>query len=137
MAKNAQNNKLGFLGEDFQCKLAHAFVEDKEFFKDLCDIVDQNLFTDPNLKTLVGVMREYYRKEQVPPSYDILKIVLSDKAHNETEREFYSAIIDKIHNTSSEGSGFVKELAEKFFKQQNMIRVANEIIKIAFDIKKE
>lgn len=131
MARNAQTNKIGFLGEDFQYKLVHEFIEDKEFFKDLCDIIDQNLFTDPNLKTLVGVMREYYKKEQVPPGYDVLKIVLSDKAHNETEKEFYLSVVDKVHQTSSEGSEYIKELSEKFFKQQNMIRVANEIIKIA------
>ena len=131
MAKNAQTNKLGFLGEDFQYKLVHEFVEDKEFFKDLCDIIDQNLFTDPNLKTLVGVMKELYKKEQFAPGYDSIKIALANKAHNETEKEYYDAIVDKIHNTSSEGSNFIRELAEKFFKQQNMIRVANEIIKIA------
>lgn len=131
MAKDAQTNKLGFLGEDFQYKLVHEFIEDKEFFKDLCDIIDQNLFTDPNLKTLVGVMREYYKKEQVPANYDILKIALANKSHNETEKEYYDAIIDKIHGLSSEGSNYIRELAEKFFKQQNMIRVANEIIKIA------
>ena len=131
MAKNAQMDKLGFLGEDFQYKLVREFIEDKEFFKDLCDIIDQNLFTDPNLKTLVGVMREYYKNQGTPPSYDILKIALSEKSHNETEREYYLAIIDKIHSTSSEGSEYIRELAEKFFKQQNMIRVAHEIIKIA------
>jgi hypothetical protein len=131
MAKTAQTNKIGFLGEDFQYKLVHHFIEDKEFFKDLCDIVDQNLFTDPNLKTLVGVMREIYKKDQFVPGYDNLKIVLADKSHNETEKEFYIAIVDKIHEISSEGSEYIKELAEKFFKQQNMIRVAHEIIKIA------
>lgn len=131
MAKNAQNNKLGFLGEDFQCKLAHAFVEDKEFFKDLCDIVDQNLFTDPNLKTLVGVMREYYKKMEAVPNYDTIKILLTEKSHNPTEKEFYDAFVDKIHNIDNSDTEYVKELSEKFFKQQNMIRVANEIIKIA------
>jgi len=131
MAKNAQNNKLGFLGEDFQCKLAHAFVEDKEFFKDLCDIVDQNLFTDPNLKTFVGVMREYYKKRQSVPNYDTIKILLTEKSHNQTEKEFYDAFVDKIHNIVEDDSEYIKESAEKFFKQQNMIRVANEIIKIA------
>ena len=131
MAKTAQTNKIGFLGEDFQYKLVHHFIEDKEFFKDLCDIVDQNLFTDPNLKTLVGVMREIYKKDQFVPGYDNLKIILADKSHNETEKEFYLAIVDKIHEISSEGSEYIKELAEKFFKQQNMIRVAHEIIKIA------
>ena len=107
MAKNAQTNKLGFLGEDFQYKLVHEFVEDKEFFKDLCDIIDQNLFTDPNLKTLVGVMKELYKKEQFAPGYDSIKIALANKAHNETEKEYYDAIVDKIHNTSSEGSNFI------------------------------
>lgn len=131
MAKNAQNNKLGFLGEDFQCKLAHAFVEDKEFFKDLCDIVDQNLFTDPNLKTFVGVMREYYKKRQSVPNYDTIKILLTEKSHNQTEKEFYDAFVDKIHKIAEDDSEYIKESAEKFFKQQNMIRVANEIIKIA------
>lgn len=131
MAKTAQANKLGFLGEDFQYKLAHEFIEDKEFFKDLCDIIDQNLFTDPNLKTIVGVMREYYKKYDKPPYYETLKTLLSEKSHNDTEKEFYHAVIEKIHSTSSEDSGYVRELSEKFFKQQNMIRVANEIIKIA------
>ena len=131
MVKNAQNNKLGFLGEDFQCKLVHAFVEDKEFFKDLCDIVDQNLFTDPNLKTLVGVMREYYKKRQSVPNYDTIKMLLAEKSHNATEKEFYDAFVDKIHKTESDDAEYVKELSEKFFKQQNMVRVANEIIKIA------
>lgn len=131
MAKNAQTNKLGFLGEDFQYKLVHEFIEDKEFFKDLCDIIDQNLFTDPNLKTLVGVMREYYKKEGKPANYDTIKFVLASKAHNANEKEYYDAVVDKIHGISSEDSNFVRELSEKFFKQQNMIRVANEIIKIA------
>ena len=111
MAKNAQTNKLGFLGEDFQYKLVHEFIEDKEFFKDLCDIVDQNLFTDPNLKTLVGVMREYYKKEGKPANYDTLKFVLASKAHNETEKEYYDAIVDKIHKISSEDSNFIRELS--------------------------
>ena len=61
MMKSVQTNKIGFLGEDFQYKLVHEFIEDKEFFKDLCDIVDQNLFTDPNLKNIVGDMRDYYK----------------------------------------------------------------------------
>ena len=47
MAKNAQTNKLGFLGEDFQYKLVHEFIEDKEFFKDLCDIVDKTYSQTP------------------------------------------------------------------------------------------
>ena len=35
---------LGYLGEDFQYKLIHTFMEEKEFFKDLNNIIDQNFF---------------------------------------------------------------------------------------------
>ena len=49
IASGKDNNMLGFLGEDFQYKVVHEFVEDKEFFKDLQEIINQNLFTDPNL----------------------------------------------------------------------------------------
>lgn len=132
MAKNTQN-KIGFLGEDYQYKLVHEFIEDKEFFKDLCDIVDQNVFTDPSIRTFVGVMKELYKSNQFVPSYDTMKIALSSKAHNETEKEYYLAVVDKIQSLVYEGSEYIRELAEKFFKQQNMIRVAHEIIKIAGD----
>jgi len=132
MAKT-NDNKLGFLGEDYQYKLVHEFISDREFFKDLCDIIDQNLFSDPNLRMIVGAMREYYKTQQTVPDYSLLKIIMANKSHNDTEKEYYLAIIDKVQSMSLEGSAYIRDLAEKFFKQQNMIRVANEIIKIAGD----
>ena len=129
MGKN--ENKLGFLGEDYQYKLVKEFISDKEFFKDLCDIIDQNLFSDKSLRSVVAAMREYYKKQQTVPDFSLLKIIMTEKSHSETEKEYNIAVIDKIHDTSSEGAGYVREVAEKFFKQQNMIRVANEIINIA------
>ena len=52
---NKQN--LGFLGEAFQYRLAHEFMENHTFFEDMSTILDQNMFTDPNLKTVIGVMK--------------------------------------------------------------------------------
>lgn len=129
MGKN--DNKLGFLGEEYQYKLVKEFINDKEFFKDLCDIIDQNLFSDKNLRAIVGAMREYYQHEQAVPDFSMLKIIMSEKSHSEADKEYFLAIIDRIHDTSSEGAGYVRDIAEKFFKQQNMIKVANEIISIA------
>ena len=129
----AQNERkdLGFLGEDFQYKLVREFTDDKELFKDLNSVIDQNMFTDPNLKTYVGVMKEYYDKYGSVPSYDIIRANLFDKSHSDTEREFYSAIVEKIKHTPTDGSEFIRETSTKFFKQQNIIKVANEILKIA------
>ena len=124
---------LGYLGEDFQYKLIHTFMEEKEFFKDLNNIVDQNMFTDPMLKTFVGVMKEYYDREEAVPSYAMMGIALNQKAHNEIERETFQAVLRKIADTPSDGVDYIRTLAEKFFKQQNIIKTANEILKIAGD----
>ena len=124
---------LGYLGEDFQYKLIHTFMEEKEFFKDIHTIVDQNMFTDPLLKTIVGVMKEYYEREEAAPSYEMMGIALNQKAHNEIERETYKEVLLKILNTPSDGVEYIRELAIKFFKQQNIVKTANEILKIAGD----
>ena len=124
---------LGYLGENFQYKLIHTFMEEKEFFKDISGIVDQNMFTDPTLKVFVGVMKEYYEREEAVPSYTMMSIALNQKAHNEIEKETFQAVLQKIANTPSDGVSYIRELAEKFFKQQNIIKTANEILKIAGD----
>ena len=131
MAIQEERKNLGYLGEDFQFKLVHTFLEDRNFFKDLHNIVDQNMFTNPTLKIVVGVLKEYYETEEVIPSYSMMKITLNNKAKNDVEREIYATIIDKIQTTTSEGVDVIRDLAEKFFKQQNIIKTANEILRIA------
>lgn len=128
----AQNkNNLGYLGEAFQYRLTHEFMENHTFFEDLSCILDQNMFTDPNLKTFVGVMKNYYERKGNVPSYDMMEIELRDISHSDKETETYLAILEKIKNTASDGVDRIRELAEKFFRQQNIVKTANEILKIA------
>lgn len=129
----AQRNRenLGYLGEDFQYKLVHEFMDNHTFFEDLNPIIDQNMFTDPNLKTIVGVMKNYYEKYGNVPFYDNVGIELRDLSRSEKEKETYLAVLDKIKTTSSSGVESTREKAEKFFRQQNIVRTANEILKIA------
>lgn len=129
----AQRNRenLGYLGEDFQYKLVHEFIENHTFFEDLSPIIDQNMFTDPSLKTIVGVMKNYYEKYGNVPGYDNIGIELRDLSHSDKERETYLAVLDKVKETNSSGVESTREKAEKFFRQQNIVRTANEILKIA------
>lgn len=127
-----KRSDLGFLGVDFQYRLAHHFMDDKKFFRDVSEIVDNNMFTDPNLKKFVGALRDYYRKYEHVPSYELIEIELVSSTKTDQEREFVLSTIDKIKNTTSEGSDGIKDQACKFFKQQNMVVVYNkmgEIIK--------
>ena len=128
-----ERKDLGYLGEDFQYKLVHTFMEDKEFFKELNNIVDQNMFTDSTLKMYVGLMKEYYEREEAVPSYTMMGIALNEKAHNPIEQEIYNETLKKIEGTSSEGVEYIRTLAGKFFKQQNIVKTANSILKIAGD----
>ena len=126
-----KRSDLGYLGETFQYRLTHEFMENHTFFEDLSSIIDQNMFTDPNLKTPVGVMKNYYEREGHVPSYDMLEVELRDISHSDKEIETYLAILEKVRNSASDGVERTRELAEKFFKQQNIIRTANELLKIA------
>lgn len=131
MSKELRRNDLGYLGEDFQYRLVHAFMENHEFFEDLAPILNQNMFTNPNLRIFVGTLKNYYEAQGYVPSYPIIETCLREKAHTEMEQDEAIAIVNKIKETSDEGMDLIKDLAMKFFKQQNMIRVANEILKIA------
>lgn len=124
-------NDLGYLGESFQYKLSHEFMENHTFFEDLSPIIDQNMFTDPNLKTIVGVMKNFFEREGNIPSYDMVEIELRNLAHSEKEIETYVAVLNKIKYIPTDGVNRIRDLAERFFRQQNIIKTANEILKIA------
>lgn len=132
MGKHLDKNNLGYLGIDFQYKLAKIFVEDSKFFEDVAPIVDQNAFNDSLLRTFIGTLKDYYSRESVIPSYEMLNVILREKAKTNNELEEADALIKKLKfETSLEGYIFVKDVALKFFKQQNLIRVANKILDIA------
>ena len=54
--KHLDKNNLGYLGIDFQYKLAKIFVEDSKFFEDVAPIVDQNAFNDSLLRDRKSVV---------------------------------------------------------------------------------
>lgn len=126
-------NNLGYLGIDFQYRLINAFFENPSFFKDMYPIVNQNMFTEVYLRMVVGIMKEYYAKYESTVTYDILSFKLREKAVSEDDIQLFDEVVDKLKNTTTEGIEEIEDLAEKFFKQQNWVRVANEIKRIAGD----
>jgi replicative DNA helicase len=106
-------------------------MEDKKLFTSINSVLDQNMFTDTNLKTFVSVMKDYYARNSVKPSYQMMQIKLSEKAVSDIENKTYIALVKKIKDTSSEGSLEIKDLALRFFRQQHLVRAANEVLKIA------
>ena len=132
MRKQLDKSNFGYLDIDFQYKLAKIFVEDSKFFEDVASIVDQNAFTDALLRKFVGTLKDYYSKENVIPSYEMLNIILREKSTTTTDIEEINELIKKLKfDTSLEGYIHTKDTALRFFKQQNLIKVANKILEIA------
>ena len=131
MGKSINKNNLGYLDVEFQYKLVKCFIEDPKFFGEVSTIVDQNAFTEQLLRTFVGTLKDYFIKENVVPSYDVMNISLREKSKTTNELEEWDELIKILKKTSLEGYTLVKDTALKFFKQQNLIRVANKIIEIA------
>lgn len=123
---------LGYLDVTYQYKLVKYFIEDSSFFESIVSIVDPNAFTEPALRNFVGIIKDKYTTNSVVPSYEIISIIVKSKAKNQIDIEECDALIHKLKfETSYEGNIEVKDIAVKFFKQQNMIKVANKILDIA------
>ena len=122
-----KRNDLGYLGIEFQYRLVHHFMDDKKFFGDMYDIIDNNMFTEPNLKKFVRGICEYYYKYSCVPSYEQLEIKLRSESKSAQDLEYVISTIEKIQDTTCEGSDEIKTLAQKFFRQQNFVKFNNKI----------
>ena len=81
MAKTASKIKedLGYLGEDFQVELVKCFIEDQQFFINIENIINQNMFTEPSLKRIVGFMKDRYALSETVASYKDLDSMIRAK----------------------------------------------------------
>jgi replicative DNA helicase len=132
VGKQLDKSNLGYLDLEFQYKLVKIFVEEPKFFEDIASIVDQNAFTDALLRTFVGTIKDYYKNESVMPSYEVIGFLLNQKAKTQNDIDEWNALVKKLKfETSYEGYTIVKDTALRFFKQQNLIKVANKILEIA------
>lgn len=129
MAGKLDKSDFGYLGPEFQHKLVKCFMEDPKYFSGISAIVNQNVFTEPKLRMFVGVLKEYFNKEGVVPSYGTMRIKLASEAKTDIDIQEWDAIIKKIaRETTIEGFDFIEDMAMKFFKQQEYTKIANKIL---------
>lgn len=135
MAANQKLDKsnMGYLGSDYQYRLVKCLVEEPGYFDSIYNIVEQNTFTEPILKQIVGTMKDYYKENGHIPSYESLGIMLKQKARMTSEIDEIDAVVKKMKGMSGEGGDVVMDNATRFFKQQNMIKVARTILQMTED----
>lgn len=131
VGKILNKDNLGFLGVDFQYKLIKSFIEEPGFFKELYPIVNQNVFSEALMRTVVGSLKDYFKEWDSAPSYDTLKIILNSRAKTQIDLDETESFVGHLKTLSTDGIETVKEQAIRFFRQQNLIRVSKEILNIA------
>ena len=129
MNRAINKSTLQYLGPDFQYKLVKCFIEDPSYFTSIYSVVEQNAFTETILRQFVGTLKDYYSANGIVPSYETLLVILKQKARMENELEEWDELVKNLKELSPEGTTVIEESATRFFKQQNMIRVANDILK--------
>lgn len=123
-----EKKDLGFLGADYQYRLVSAYMSDHKFFNDTCSVIEQNAFTEPCLRSIMGIILDYYHMYESVPSYEMLMIKIGEKLiHNDEDKQYYEETLEKLKRTSIDGREEVENLGLKFFKQQELIRISHEI----------
>lgn len=126
MAKSTDRSTLGYLGEEFQIKLIKCFFEDRKFFTSLVHIIDQNMFTNEYLRTIVGILKDRYNKKDVVATYSEIDTLLRVEITNNVRLQYCLEMLKLIETTEVTGIDIIEEESEKFFKQQNLTRAINK-----------
>ena len=118
-----------FIDEPKQRIVAKGLIEDNKLFSQLHKMIVPNAFCELNVRIMMGEVMKYYDNKGKVPSYDILEILLMEKAKNQIEREEFKALL----NVLKEDKTFsylhdIKEHAILFFKQQEAIKLTNKIL---------
>lgn len=130
---NENKNDLGYLGEQYQEKLIKAFIEVPDFFSSLYEILDQNMFTDELHRGIVANMKSMYKKRGKVPNYFELESEIKigmNASKQEWRTEQIIATIEKLKTSDGSGLDVVMDCADKFFKQQNLVKAMNKASQI-------
>jgi replicative DNA helicase len=126
--------KLGYLGAEFQYRLVKMFIEEPKYFEKMESIIDQNMFTENSLRNIVRIMKDEFSEHGNVPDYVTINTILGVNNTDNISLTIDRECLEKVKTeTILQDYDVVKETAERFFKQQNMIRVANKVLKIAGD----
>ena len=132
MARQSNNDNLGYFGTDFQFDLVKCFIEDCEYFKSIEPIIDQNYFTEDTLRIIVGFMKDRYNLNESVATYKDLTYMVRGKISDAVNSERVLDTLEKLKKQELNAIDIVEGYSEKFFKQQNLVKAmnqANEIIK--------
>jgi replicative DNA helicase len=118
-----------YIDEEKQRIVAKGLIEDNKLFSQLNRLIVPNAFGELNVRIMMGEVMNYYRERGKVPSYEILDILMMEKAKTQIERDEFKSLLKflKEDRTLSDLHD-MKEHAIRFFKQQETIKLSNKIL---------
>lgn len=119
-----------YINEPKQRIVAKALLEDSKLFSQIHKLIVPNAFGELNIRLIMGEAMKYYDEKGKVPSYDVLESLMMVKAKNDVEIEEYKSLFCHLRDEKllSDLNDF-KEIAIKFFKQQETIKISNKMLK--------
>jgi replicative DNA helicase len=134
MAKKAdlqiQDAFRHYIDEPKQRIVAKGLIEDNKLFSQLHKLIVPNAFGELNVRLLMAEVMKYYEDNGKVPSYDVLESLMMVKAKTDVEMEEFKSLIKHLKDDKliSDLHDF-KDIAVKFFKQQETIKLTNKMMK--------
>lgn len=120
-----------FFDEEFQYEAVKAIMEDREVMPSIYKILDQNAFPNKSLAKVVGIIKDFYKKNGYIPDDVSMRVLLRNRAIND---EDYSECLNAymmVKNSTSMGRETVKETLVEFFQAKSLVKLANVILEAA------
>ena len=119
-----------FINEEKQRVVAKGLFEDRHLFSGMSKMINPNAFVEKNIRLFIGEALNYFEERKCLPTYDIIESLLMLKLKNDIEREEMKMLISFMKSdTSLQELEDFKEIAVKFFKQQEIIKISKKLLK--------
>lgn len=120
-----------FFNEEFQYEAVKAIMEDSEVMPAIYNVLDQNAFPNKGLAKVVGIAKEYYKRNGYIPDQVSMKLLIRERAINDDDYADCLNAYMMVKNATDLGRDTVKETMIKFFKAKYLVKTANLILESA------
>jgi replicative DNA helicase len=124
------NKNFDYLGNTFQIQLLNQIIVDKDFSSSIMDVIESTYFDNKYFKIILQMTKEYYKKYESTPNFDILGQIVKSEISQEMVAKIVLDTIKQIQDAPVEGTMFVQEKALKFCKQQELQKAMDKAQKI-------
>tara|TARA_R110000824_G_scaffold104439_7_gene247929 strand:+ start:434 stop:1813 length:1380 start_codon:yes stop_codon:yes gene_type:complete len=122
-----ENKNFGYLGYNFQLKLVNLIITDNIFFQSIIDAIQPKYFDNQYFRLVMQLIKEYYEKYQIAPSFDALDQLTRIEISSEMARKNIFDMLKDIKEASFEDHLFIKEKSIKFCKQQELKKAIRKV----------